>query len=146
MRGRFDVYLDAGAVSWVQAPCIPEATAPKFMLRVTPADPRDRSAGDCENLDFHVYRRGIRVDGACWATVPLPAYPIRQLTVGQWVSQGSRMIWQAAIPLPPASPRSERLKALDPYPYPSGARNGLSLRKGLRSRRGRITRCAGGRK
>ena len=103
VRDRFDVYLDERAVSWVQAPCDPADTRPKFVLHVFPVDPRAAPAG-FENLDFHFHQRGIRLDDRCLATVPLPAYPIQRLRVGQWVSQDDRWLWQAEIPVPP-SPR-----------------------------------------
>ena len=99
VRDRFDVYLDEDAVSWVQAPCDPADTQPKFVLHVVPRDPRTVAAG-FENLDFYFHQRGIRLDDRCLATVPLPAYPIQRLWVGQWVSADDRWLWQAEIPVP----------------------------------------------
>ena len=104
VRDRFDVYLDADAVSWVQAPCRLEDTAPRFLLRVTPAEPQDlrpeRRARGFNDLSFHFYERGVRLDGACLAVVPRPAYPIRYLTVGQWQPEAERTLWTAEIPAP----------------------------------------------
>ncbi len=41
VRDTFDVYLDARAVSWAQAPYRLEDTAPRFLLHLTPVDPQD---------------------------------------------------------------------------------------------------------
>ncbi len=114
IRDRFDVYLDERAVSWVQAPCRLEDTAPRFLLYVTPVDPQDlppdRRAAGFDNLNFYFYERGVRVDGACLAVVPRPAYPVRSLTVGQLIPDGGPVLWQAdfALPLAPATAHAYR--------------------------------------
>ena len=105
VRDRFDVYLDERAVSWVQTPCRPEAWG-KFLLHVTPADPQDlppdRRRFGFDNLDFQFEDRGVRFDDVCLAVAPRPAYPVRHLTVGQWLPGASRALWSAEISVPPA--------------------------------------------
>ena len=114
IRDRFDVYLDARAVSWVQAPCRLEDTAPRFLLHLTPVNPQDlppaqRGAG-FDDLNFHFRERGVRLDGACLAVVPRPAYPLRSLTVGQFVSESGPALWRAdfTLPLAPATTHEYR--------------------------------------
>ena len=101
VRGDFDVYLDARTVNWVQAPCQLKATEPRFLLHVLPVDPRDlppaqRDVG-FDDLSFVFATRGVRLDGACWGRVLLPAYPIKRLRVGQHPLRSSPL-WNAEIP------------------------------------------------
>ena len=108
VRDRFDVYVDAQAVRWVRTPCGFEDAAPRFVLHVTPMQAQDlpanqRGAG-FDNLSFDFAQRGVRVDGACLAVAPLPAYPIQHVRVGQWLTGEKRMLWQADVRVPPASP------------------------------------------
>ncbi len=103
-RARFDVYLDEQTVTYVQEPCRLEDTQPRFFLHVTPVDPRRLSAAEREsgfaNLDFAFHRRGVRLEGACLATVPLPAYALKRIKTGQWLNLQNRILWQEDIPLP----------------------------------------------
>ena len=85
---------------WIRDACRPEDTAPKFILHVTPVDPRVLPGRSFENLDFYFYQRGVRFDGQCLATVPLPAYPIRHMRIGQWFAEDDRMLWQVDLPVP----------------------------------------------
>ncbi len=106
VRARFDVYRDAHAVSWVQEPCRPEDTEPWFFLHVAPADPQDlpynRRRQGFEVLDFSFPERGVRIDDACLVSVPLPAYPVRALQVGQRPHpKATHPLWQADLPLAP---------------------------------------------
>ena len=102
-QSRFDVYLDEQAVTYVQEPCRLEDTQPRFFLHVTPVDPRRLPAAEREsgfaNLDFAFYRRGVRLENACLATVPLPAYALKRIRTGQWLRGQNRALWQADIPL-----------------------------------------------
>ncbi len=104
-RGRFDVYLDDRAVSWVRETCRPADAEPKFILHVTPVDPRALADRSFDNLDFYFPERGVRFNGKCLAVVPLPAYPIRHIQVGQWNAENDRTIWQADIDVPLAPRR-----------------------------------------
>lgn len=76
------------------------APAPKFILHVTPVDPRVLPGRSFENLDFYFYQRGVRFDGKCVAAVPLPAYPIRHMRIGQWFAEADHTLWQVDIPVP----------------------------------------------
>ena len=106
VRARFDVYVDAQAVRWVRTPCGPADAASRFVLHVTPMQaqdlPADQRRAGFDNLSFDFAQRGVRVDGACLAVAPLPAYPIQQLRVGQWLTGEKRMLWQADARVPPA--------------------------------------------
>ena len=96
-----DVYREADAVSWVQQPCVPAALKPKFLLFVTPVHapdlPPDRRRFGFDNRNFYFFERGVRLDDACLVVAPLPAYPIRRLTVGQWIP-GAPALWTADLP------------------------------------------------
>ena len=116
VRGPFDVYLDADAVSWIRDPCQPEDTDPRFLLYLTPADPQDLPAAQrrrfgFDHLNFNFSERGVRLDGACLAVVPRPAYPVRHLTVGQFVPKGGPMLWQADFTLPLARGAAHEYRA-----------------------------------
>ena len=107
IRAPFDinVYLEADAVSWVQQPCAPAALKPKFVLSVTPVHaqdlPPDRRRFGFDNRNFYFFERGVRLDDACLAVAPLPAYPIRHLHVGQWFPGESPPLWTAYLPARP---------------------------------------------
>lgn len=100
VRARFDIYLDDRAAYWIRDACRPEDTAPKFILHVAPVDPRVLPGRSFENLDFYFYQRGVRFDGKCVAAVPLPAYPIRHMRIGQWLAEADHTLWQADLPVP----------------------------------------------
>ncbi len=114
-RAGFDVYLDEQAVTYVQEPCRLEDTQPRFFLHVTPVDPRRLPAAEREigfaNLDFAFYRRGVRLEEACLATVPLPAYALKRLRTGQWLRGQNRALWQADIPLALSPAARQRYRA-----------------------------------
>ena len=117
VRAPFNVYLDRDArvASWVKQPCRAGDASPKFILHVTPADlqalPPHRRRYRFDNRDFLFFERGVRVDDACLAVVPLPAYPIRHLTVGQWHSGAEAGIWTADYLLPPPPDRVNDYRA-----------------------------------
>ena len=101
-RDAFDLYVGASTVTFAKAPCAAVDTDPKFLLHVEPADPRTLAGRPFDNLDFPFFTRGVRLADGCLASVPLPAYPARRLTVGQWVSGTTQPLWQANLALPPA--------------------------------------------
>ena len=100
-RGLFNVYVGASRVTFAKASCAVADTEPPFILHVEPADPR-MSGRPFHNLDFPFFARGVRFDDRCLAAVPLPAYPVRRLTTGQWIPGKAQPLWQAALALPPA--------------------------------------------
>ncbi len=116
----FRVYLAAGALHFVKAPCAWDDTELKFVLHAVPLRRRDlppaRQAPGFANLDFPFSRYGLRVDDRCWATVPLPAYPLDRLTVGQFASAaplGNGAAWHADIPGPILSPAGRQALRAD---------------------------------
>ncbi len=101
-RGAFDVYVTASTVTLARTPCAAADADLKFILHVEPADPRGLAGRSFANLDFPFAARGARFADRCLATVPLPAYPLRRLTVGQWTPGAAQTRWQAALALPRA--------------------------------------------
>ena len=109
----FDVHLaaDKGTLYFVKASCAWDDTELKFALHAVPLRrrdlPSDRRALGFDNLDFPFGRYGQRVDDRCLAAVPLPAYPLDRLRIGQFASVppvGAGTAWQADIPGPFLSP------------------------------------------
>ena len=102
VRSVFQVHLTARAVAYVKDPCQPDDRQPRFVLHAFPVDaavlPPHRQPFGFDNLDFHFERFGARIDGACLALRPLPAYPIAQLTVGQYDPDLAAGLWTADIP------------------------------------------------
>ncbi len=102
VRGVFDVYTAGNFLVYRKASCTTADTAAAFFLHVTPLDPADLSRGrrphGFDNLDFQFDQRGVRLDGACVATVPLPAYPAASLRTGQYApDEGSAWEGEAAV-------------------------------------------------
>ena len=99
VRAAFDVYLLKNAVAYAQDPCRPEDEQPQFILHAFPvaaADlPAHRQAFGFDNLDFAFAQRGAHFDGKCLAQVPLPAYPIDRLRVGQFNVRTQQLLWTA---------------------------------------------------
>ena len=120
-----DVYREADAVSWVQSPCAPAALKPKFLLSVTPVHapdlPPDRRRFGFDNRNFYFFERGVRLDDACLAVAPLPAYPIRHLHVGQWFPGAPAALWTADLPA-----LSDRAVYRTAYRALTGARAGFN--------------------
>ena len=101
VRSVFQVHLTARAVAYVKDPCRPADRQPRFVLHAFPVDaavlPPHRQPFGFDNLDFHFERFGARIDGACLVLRPLPAYPIAQLTVGQYDPDLATSLWTADI-------------------------------------------------
>ena len=102
VRAPFDVYALPETVIFVKDPCRPADTQAKFILHFVPVARRDlaarpRAAG-FENHDFQFAWYGAPVGAACVAQVPLPAYPLQRLRVGQFDSQAQRVLWQNELP------------------------------------------------
>ena len=108
-EGGFNVYVTRSAMILAKAPCTEADAAARFILRLAPVDPRDLPDRAFARLDFPFAARGLRIHDACLATVPLPAWPARRLTVNQQQPETKRMLWQADLRLPPAP------RAVDEY-------------------------------
>ena len=130
--GYFAVHRDGDRLVYVRDECAPEDVDRRFVLRVTPADasvlPERRRRYGFDDLDFdpvppHTHElvgterpvrgrraRGIRLDGLCVVSAPLPGYEIARIVTGQRAAAddgGWRAEWRAA---PDASPFDVRLR------------------------------------
>ena len=92
IRSRFDLYEREGALFYHRAPCSPADPEPRFFLHLRGGAP------GFQNRDFDFAEFGLRVDGACLASVPLPAGGASALSTGQWI-RGGPELWRADLPL-----------------------------------------------
>ena len=101
VRSVFQVHLTAREVAYVKDPCRLADRRPRFVLHAFPVDvadlPPHRQPFGFDNLDFYFERFGARIDGACLAVRPLPAYPVAQLAVGQYDPDLETDLWAADI-------------------------------------------------
>lgn len=110
-RADFDVYVAPDAVTFARAPCRQEDTQPRFRLHVTPLEkrrlsPEQRRFG-FDNLDFSFGDPGARVAHQCLARVPLPAYGIARLVMGQSAAAArAAWLWRVEIPFAELYPRA----------------------------------------
>ena len=100
-RAPFDLYLLDQTLTYLKDPCRMAHTTPHFILHVIPrhpdALPAHRQAQGWEQLDFRFERYGTRAQGRCVAIVPLPAYAIERLRVGQYLPGVQRAAWHEEI-------------------------------------------------
>ena len=100
-RSNWDVYLDDGALVYIKEPCTASDFSTPFFVHGTTDDIDDlpahrRSDGhSIRNLDFEFGRFGVRFDGVCIATVPLPSDGVSGVRTGQFTSHGE--LWDVAI-------------------------------------------------
>ena len=114
VRAVFDVYLLDQAVAYVKAPCSVEDVQARFQMHVRPVSvadlPAARQSLGFDNWDSDYIHRGARFDGKCLVIIPLPAYPIREIAVGQY--DGSQtLLWSETLSLPFVDPRTDDLRA-----------------------------------
>lgn len=90
-RSDFDVYIDERNLHYFKQPCDTSDLGSTFFLSVFPTNPitlrpDDRQQGFA-NLDFafELEADGLILDGACAATVKLPAYEIASVSTGQYI-------------------------------------------------------------
>ena len=92
-RSVFDVHLRDRHLIVLKAPCADADTAARFFLHVFPqaaADlPAARRAAGFDNRDFWFQEYGVQRHEACWAIVPLPAYALQRLRLGQAAADAS---------------------------------------------------------
>ena len=97
-RGKFDVHLSDGALTYVKEPCEQADTDARFFLHITPERvsdlPEARRARGFDNLDFTFFPNGALFEGKCAARAALPEYPIASIRTGQHAS-GVGEIWSA---------------------------------------------------
>ena len=97
VRSNFDLYLNDNSLHYVRDTCRPDDTQSRFFLHIIPHDtndlPQHRQQYGFDNLNFDFYEHGVRFDGKCLATVPLPHYPIARINTGQWIPDEGRL-WE----------------------------------------------------
>ena len=96
----FDVRLAPAAVTLTRAACSAADLAAPFFLHVAPFEvadlPLSRRAYGFAARNIPFAAAGSRVDDHCWAVLPLPAYGIQTLRVGQFTADGER--WRVDAP------------------------------------------------
>ena len=99
LRAAFDVRAEGRTLHYTREGCAEADTAARFFLHVTPLDaadlPADRREAGFANLDFAFGDRGLRHEGRCLASVPLPDYGIARLVTGQF--EGDARLWEGEI-------------------------------------------------
>ena len=105
LRSAFDVRAEGRTLHYTREQCAEADTAARFFLHVTPLDandlPEERREAGFANLDFAFGDRGLRHEGRCLASVPLPGYPIARLATGQF--EGDTRLWEGEVAFPAAS-------------------------------------------
>ena len=115
VRSNFDLHLNDNTLHYVRDTCRPDDTQARFFLHIIPHDtndlPQHRQQYGFDNLNFDFYEHGVRFDGKCLASVPLPDYPIARIRTGQWIPfrqwirsgqwrRGERQLWEGEFPFP----------------------------------------------
>ena len=119
LRSRFGLHLGGGALTWVRGECGETDGRTRFFLRVAPLDPGDlppeRRPHGSEAFGFRIAERGVRHDGWCMASIPLPDYPILGLRAGQG-EEGSPPVWHTDFAPDPEAWRArlEAVAAVEP--------------------------------
>ena len=101
VRSHFDLHLINNTLHYVRDTCRPNDIQARFFLHILPHDtndlPQHRQQYGFDNLDFAFYEHGVRFDGKCLASVPLPDYPIARINTGQWI-RGEGKLWEGEFP------------------------------------------------
>ena len=101
-RAGWNVYRTGRKLIYFKKPCAPTDVQAKFVLHVVPADPADlpvrRQQYDSDNLDFYFHQHGFYLGDQCTIIIPLPAYAIDRIYVGQWIAEEDRTLWEAEFP------------------------------------------------
>ena len=97
VRSNFNLHLNDNTLHYVRDTCRPDDIQARFLLHVVPHDindlPQHQQQYGFVNLDFAFYDHGVRFDGKCLASVPLPDYPIVYIKTGQGIPNES-LFWQ----------------------------------------------------
>ena len=103
IRSNFDLYRNDNTLHYVKDTCRPDDIQARFFLHILPHDandlPQHQQQYGFDNLNFDFYEHGVRFDGKCLASVPLPNYPIARINTGQWIPDEGR-IWEGEFPFP----------------------------------------------
>ena len=101
-RSGWNVYRTGRKLIYFKKPCGPADVQAKFVLHVVPTDPADlpvrRQQYDSDNLDFYFHQHGFYLGDQCTIIIPLPAYAIDRIYVGQWIAEEDRTVWEAELP------------------------------------------------
>ena len=96
----FNVHLRDSRLILLKTPCTDADVAPRFFLHFFPlADsdlPDARRAAGFDSRDFWLPQYGRQRNNACWASVPLPAYALQRLRIGQFAASASAL-WSEEI-------------------------------------------------
>ena len=93
-RGAFNVFENAGSLTYVREPCEPADVTDRFFLHAHAVDvddlPAARRGIGFENLDFAFDANGAMLGSGtrCVATATLPSYPIARIRTGQFSATG----------------------------------------------------------
>ena len=97
VRSNFDLHLIDNTLHYVRDTCRPDDVQAHFLLHIVPHNtndlPQHRQQYGFVTLDFAFYENGVRFDGKCLASVPLPDYPIVYIKTGQGTPNES-LFWQ----------------------------------------------------
>ena len=92
----FELYRQGGRLIYYRESCAAANRAAEFFLHLIPEDaaalPRARRQYGFANRDFAFARWGDHFDGKCLAVVPLPDYPLKEISTGQYVP-GQGDLW-----------------------------------------------------
>ena len=101
VRSNFDLHLIDNTLHYVKDTCRPDDIQARFFLHIMPHDtndlPQHRQQYGFDNLNFAFYEHGVRFDGKCLASVPLPDYSIARINTGQWIP-GEGKLWEGEFP------------------------------------------------
>ena len=108
VRSNYNVRLRERLLIYAKDQCRPMDTRPLFILHIEPAAksdlPEHRKPLGFVDREFRFGARGVRFDGKCLLTAPLPDYDIAGITIGQAVAGtdkfGSRdrcYLWKEVI-------------------------------------------------
>ena len=92
----FELYRQGGRLIYYRESCAAADRATEFFLHLIPEEvddlPRGRRQYGFANRDFAFARWGDHFDGKCLAVVPLPDYPLKEISTGQYVP-GQGELW-----------------------------------------------------
>lgn len=101
MRAPFDIHLREGRIFYLKEICPEAATEGRFMLHVVPLAARDWPPGTRRlgfvNRDFRFGEHGVRFDGKCLASVPLPGFALGAVHTGRLASGTGPVVWQVGF-------------------------------------------------
>jgi len=101
IRSNFNLHLIDNSLHYVRDTCRPNDIQARFFLHILPHNtndiPQHRQQYGFDNLNFDFYQHGVRFDGKCLASVPLPNYPIARINTGQW-TPGEGKLWEGEFP------------------------------------------------